>query len=113
MEKVHGRLHQRRSTVLSAGLDDPVVFSRSLNHLAPFEDVVGNGIAVAGDEDPAVGLDRDRAGLILLRTGGRSGEADVQAAVDVVARHRDIRVRGAEIRGTGDHDLAVGLDRDA
>ena len=73
--------------------------------------------ALPGDDDPAVGLDDERAGVVGLRAevGGHdpvAAEVLVARAVGVVANEREVAVDAVAGREPGDHDLAVGLDGD-
>ena len=92
-----------------------VPVERAVRQVARERDVL---VGAAGNDDPAVGLDDDRAGVVCPRAevGGDDAaraEARVERPVGVVADEREVAVdaRGAD-REPGGHDLAVGLNGD-
>ena len=89
---------------------------RAVGGVAHERDVLVGG---AGDDDPAVGLDRDARGRRRRSCRGRwsrcrrRAEARVERAVGVVADEREVAVDARRAgREPGDDDLAVGLDGD-
>src|SRR5690242_9639071 len=90
---------------------------RAVGQVARESDVLARRAGNTGEDDLAVGLDRQACGGVVFRTevgvdDPVGTEVGVEAAVGVVACDREVEVDGVGQREPGDDNLAVRLHRD-